>query len=82
MGVIDDLLRDQVVVTQVLNIDRGWSGLAIPAEKKGLHQGGCAPDNDEANQAALWGIFQTFLHELLHVPPGGRGVRRLRALST
>ena len=65
-GEMRDLLRDPAMVTRVLNIWRGWEGYALPKERKVFIRR-LRADTDEADQEALWDIFQTFIHELLYV---------------
>lgn len=68
--VIADLLDDQNIVTRILNIHRGWYGLAVKEERKILvrmFREDDAEDLVTANQWNLYDIFQSIIHEIQHL---------------
>ncbi len=74
-AVIDKLLDEQAttsdldeetILDQVLAISRGWSGQAVP-ETQDIWIQVFRAANPEENQAGLWRIALTLIHEYLHL---------------
>ena len=70
--VIGDLVADQDIVTRVLEIHRGWYGLAMKEERKILlrmfrERRETAELTVTANQWNLYDIFQGIIHEIQHL---------------